>query len=138
MIFHGSPQSKAYRLQRYGFTLSEVMIAMVLLSIITQAVFSFYSIGISTYKRSSINAEIVASVRYLKKLVEEKISFKSNNNFNVFMKKDGFSDIPGFKNIMVENLEESNQPLYTALGFGGYLMNSGPDRSKSRMSCNRP
>jgi len=25
-----------------------------------------------------------------------------------------------------------------AIGFGGYLMNSGPDRSKSRMSCNRP
>ncbi|MHC1710345.1 MAG: DUF998 domain-containing protein [Methanomassiliicoccales archaeon] len=25
-----------------------------------------------------------------------------------------------------------------AIGFGGYLMNSGPDRSRSRMSCNRP
>lgn len=25
-----------------------------------------------------------------------------------------------------------------AIGFGGYLMNSGPDRSKSKMSCNRP
>jgi hypothetical membrane protein len=25
-----------------------------------------------------------------------------------------------------------------AIGFGGYLMNSGPDRSKSRMSCDRP
>jgi len=25
-----------------------------------------------------------------------------------------------------------------AIGFGGYLMNSGPDRSRSKMSCNRP
>lgn len=25
-----------------------------------------------------------------------------------------------------------------AIGFGGYLMNSGIDRSKSRMACNRP
>lgn len=107
-----------------GFTLSEVLVAMVLLSIITQAVYQFYSIGLKTYRRSQISADTIGSIRYLKKLVEDKISFKSNNNFNTYMKKNGFSTLSGMKNIMVENLEGPNLPLYTALGYSDYLVHS--------------
>lgn len=104
-----------------GFTLSEVLVAVVLLSIITQAVYQFYSIGVKSYRRSQISAETTGSVRYLKKLVEDKISFKSNNNFNTFMKKNGFSTLSGLNAIMVENLEGTSIPLYDALGFSEYL-----------------
>lgn len=107
-----------------GFTLSEVLVAMVLLSIVTQAVYQFYSIGLKTYRRSQISADTIGSIRYLKKLVEDKISFKSNNNFNIYMKKNGFSTLSGLKNIMVENLEGANLPLYAALGYSGYLVHS--------------
>ena len=105
---------------RAAFTLSEVMIAMVLLSIVTQAVYSFYSIGVKTYTRSRLSADTVGSVRYLKKIIEEKISFKSNNNFNIFMKKNGMSTLNDLKNIMRVNVEGPNPPLYAALGFSDY------------------
>ncbi len=116
---------------REGFTLSEVLVAMVLLSIVTQAVYQFYSIGLRSYRNTQFNADMVGSARYLKKLIEEKISFKSNNNFNIFMKKNGFSTISGLNNILVELPEGRNVALYTALGFSDYLVH----QSKNIEEC---
>lgn len=118
---------------RAAFTLSEVMVALVLLTIVTQAVYQFYSIGVKTYTRSQLSADTVGSVRYLKKIIEEKLSFKSNNNFSVFMKKNGMSTLSGLKNIMCENIEGPNLPLYTALGFSDYLAHAGKNIQQCTM-----
>ncbi|HNY13754.1 MAG TPA: prepilin-type N-terminal cleavage/methylation domain-containing protein, partial [Candidatus Wallbacteria bacterium] len=104
-----------------GFTLSEVMIVVVLLSIVTQAVYQFYAVGVRSYKNSQIHAETVGSIRYLKKLIEEKIQFKSNNNHNIFMRKEGFLAVGSLGSIMVGTLEGTNLPLYNKLGFSQYL-----------------
>ncbi|HOD41319.1 MAG TPA: prepilin-type N-terminal cleavage/methylation domain-containing protein, partial [Candidatus Wallbacteria bacterium] len=130
MIFLTSAQ-KDRRVRRYGFTLSEVLVAMVLLTIVTQAIYQFYSIGLRSYRNSQISADMVGSARYLKKLIEEKISFKSNNNFSTFMKKNGFSTISGLNNILVELPEGRNIPLYNALGFSDYLVH----QSKNIEEC---
>lgn len=116
---------------RLGFTLSEVLVAMVLLAIVTQAVYQFYAIGLRSYRRTQISADTVGTIRYLKKLIEDKITFKSNNNFNIYMKKQGFSTISGLKNMMVENLEGANLPLYTELGYSEYLAHN----SKNVTDC---
>lgn len=120
----GSESERFSRRSSKGFTLSEVMIVVVLLSIVTQAVYQFYAVGVKSYKNSQIHAETVGSIRYLKKLIEEKIQFKSNNNHNIFMRKDGFAAIGGLSNIMVETLEGANLPLYDKLGFSQYLTHS--------------
>jgi Tfp pilus assembly protein PilE len=120
---------------RAAFTLSEVMVALVLLTIVTQAVYSFYTIGVKTYRRSQLSADTVGSVRYLKKIIEEKLSFKSNNNFSVFMKKNGMSTLSGFKNILCINAEGPNLPLYTALGFGDYIAHPGKNIQECTMEA---
>jgi len=108
-----------------GFTLSEVMIVVVLLAIVMQAVYQFYAVGLRSYNNSRIHAETVGSVRYLKKLIEEKIQFKSNNNHNIFMRSQGLSSIGSLADIMVGTLEGTNLPLYDKLGFSQYLTHSG-------------
>ena len=110
-----------------GFTLSEVMVVVVLLSIVTQAVYQFYAVGVRSYKNSQIHAETVGSIRYLKKLIEEKIQFKSNSNHNTFMRKEGFLSLGSLGDIMVGTLEGRNLPLYDKLGFNQYVTYSSPD-----------
>ncbi len=108
-----------------GFTLSEVMMVVVLLAIVMQAVYQFYAVGLRSYKNSQIHAETVGSVRYLKKLIEDKIQFKSNNNHNIFMRKEGFFALGSLASVMVGTLEGTNLPLYDKLGFSQYLTHSG-------------
>ncbi|MEZ7891549.1 MAG: prepilin-type N-terminal cleavage/methylation domain-containing protein [Candidatus Wallbacteria bacterium] len=105
-----------------GFTLTEIMVVMVLLSVVTSAVYSFYSIGINTYRNNQGRSETVSAGRFLLKLIEDKIRFKSNDNHNVYMKKGGFASLPAEwqKNIFNNDIAGQNVPLYQALGHKNY------------------
>lgn len=108
-----------------GFTLSEIMVVVVLLSVVSGAVFSFYSIGLRTHKIARDRSESVAAVRFMQKLLERKATVKSADNYSTFMKKFGMEELsPILNEIMKAPLNGKCLKLYEALGFNAYEYSS--------------
>lgn len=106
---------------RKGFTLSEILVVIVLLPLVTGAVYSFFSIGIRTHQRSQQLSMFNASIRMAQKLISEKLEKRSDKNFSVFMRKEGFSKLlPAIADIMKLPVSGVNAKLYQALGFSNF------------------
>lgn len=116
---------RARNFGRNGFTLTEVMVVMVLISIITGAIYTFYSIGIRSHQLARRRSEIMASTRFIQKLIEEKIGRRSDGAHSAFMKLGGMASLPGVTSeIMTAPLTGPNPRLYAALGYSGYNSHS--------------
>jgi len=104
-----------------GFTLSEILVVIVLLPLVTGAVYSFFSIGVRTHQRSQQLSMFNASTRMAQKLISEKLERRSDRNYSVFMRKDGFLKLaPVISDIMKQPVSGVNNKLYQALGFSNF------------------
>lgn len=105
-------------LGRRGFTLAEVLVVCVLSTIVSYAVYAFYTIGIDSHRRALARAESSSAVRFLYKLLDEKARGRSTGNYSSFMRRDGFAALPTLTSeILLAPLDGPNPALYRALGF---------------------
>ncbi|OQA77040.1 MAG: hypothetical protein BWY32_02681 [bacterium ADurb.Bin243] len=105
-----------------AFTLPEILVVVLLISVVTSAIYSFYELGARAHKKALGRLESVSSMRFLQKLLSDKLSKKSENCYSAFLKKDGFAGLTGnqIENILSENLHAKNDPLYDAVGYAYY------------------
>jgi len=75
---------------RKGFTLAEIMVVVVLLTIVSGAVFSLYSIGLRTSQIAGDKSEAVAGVRFVQKLLERKATVMAGDCYSTYMCKNAF------------------------------------------------
>lgn len=130
------------RRRRPGFTLSEIMVVVVLISIVTSSVYSFYEIGARAHRSAVVRAESVSSMRFLQKLLIDKAARKSDGAYSAFMKKDGFASWgrEEIESIMAADIHAKNEPLYRAAGYSNYPLHAslsitaiGQDSLKSKL-----
>ncbi|HOT77762.1 MAG TPA: prepilin-type N-terminal cleavage/methylation domain-containing protein, partial [Candidatus Wallbacteria bacterium] len=109
-----------------AFTLPEILVVVLLISVVTSAVYSFYELGARAHKSALGRLEAVSSMRFLQKLLSDKLSRKSENCYSAFLKKDGFAGLAKnqIENILTENMHAKNDPLYGAVGYAYYQSHS--------------
>ena len=114
------------RRRRPGFTLSEILVVVVLISIVTSSVYSFYEIGSRAHRSAVVRAESVSSMRFLQKLLIDKAARKSEEAYSAFMKKDGFAALGrgDIESIMAADMHAKNEPLYRAAGYSYYPLHA--------------
>lgn len=127
---------------RDGFTLSEILVVVVLITIVTSSVYSLYEVGARAHRSAVVRAEAVSSMRFLQKLLSDKVARRSGEAYNAFMKKDGFRSLgrAGIESVMSSDISARSEPLYRAAGYGHYQLheslaveNIGPGELKNRL-----
>jgi|GEM_PF-5525869 len=105
-----------------AFTLAETMVVIVLMSIITAAIYSFYSIGTNAHRNSMERLESLSALRFVQKLFLEKFNKRSDGAYNAFLRQDAMSQVTTeeLRLIVTGNLSADNQRLYQKTGFASY------------------
>ncbi len=106
-----------------AFTLAEILAAVVLISIVTGAIYSFYEIGARTHRNYIARSESISAFRFLQKLLIDKLERKSEDIFSAFMKKNGFTAITQAEiNEIIRAPYPRNEALYRAAGYNSYSL----------------
>jgi len=112
--------------RKKAFTLPEILVVVLLISIVTGAVYSFYELGARSHRNAVALSESISSMRFLQKLALDKLSRKSNDVYSVFFKKNGFLQLSRsqIENIISADMHSENEALYGAAGYNFYPMHS--------------
>jgi prepilin-type N-terminal cleavage/methylation domain-containing protein len=120
--------SRLYRpvRRRKAFTLPEILVVVLLISIVTSAVYAFYEIGARSHRNAVARSESISSMRFLQKLMLDKLSRKSDNAYSALFKKNGFSGLSRvqIENIIGSDMHSQSEALYGAAGYNFYQTHS--------------
>lgn len=112
--------------RKNAFTLPEILVVVLLISIVTSAVYAFYEIGARSHRNAVARSESVSSMRFLQKLMLDKLSRKSDDAYSAFFKKNGFSALSRaeIETIISSDMHSRSDALYGAAGYNSYPIHS--------------
>lgn len=112
--------------RKNAFTLPEILVVVILISIVTSAVYAFYEIGARSHRNAIARSESISSIRFLQKLMLDKLSRKSDDAYSAFFKKNGFSKLSRaeIETIIASDMHSRNDALYSAAGYSSYSIHS--------------
>ncbi len=124
-----------------AFTLPEILVVVILISIVTSAVYAFYEVGARSHRNAMARAESISSMRFLQKLMLDKLSRKSDDAYSAFFKKNGFSGLSRseIEAVLISDMHSNSDALYSAAGYNSYPIHSsmGITNIKSSMIKNK-
>ncbi len=126
ILSHGRFISRRPAGRKNAFTLPEILVVVILISIVTSAVYAFYEIGARSHRNAIARSESISSMRFLQKLMLDKLSRKSDDAYSAFFKKNGFSGLSRaeIETIIASDIHSHSDALYTAAGYNSYPVHS--------------